>query len=1042
MNLENANWERYSTLNSAIVEELFGEGVSGRPVYLDLDPDKQVRVVEPISEDTPSDPGELIFEVVRETLQTPDSPLGVFSSHVSRVTKWLREGKSITPPPCIGLLTMLSLVAVNMKQTDRFAGSNYYGRLRQVLHIDADFHDQVIRDFRRDTPVLWNALNRWLEDSNGRYGLPTAVAFDRRRFIGIPLSQALVRAQDRLKLPALFKLCGLQAGQRLSVQVMEEILGEWIPNSNLTQSLKRLWSKSTNKERISEVVCAELEGWDGTVTDNVGTTAHKSMDDLLLAGEFRGHLQPTLDLCLLVRQTAGRDARSAVLSTEHSSKAKVMLQEPKSQLRLEPIPGTSWSSLEPAELVYFSKLLVANIVMKTAEERHAYRRRAKRFVLLKKYEEDHLFVEVHRAELLETYLIFVVTDIAEEVRSVLQQSARKGWREMDRTMVVGLSPDWTVFQNVQLERIVSVPMEDLKPLQPIGRTHLALGDGLALPGIKLWHRYCLPELRVIAEYAESDTISVRAVPTRCLNDQQSESDIPLGMFEAAGVVNLSDVPELVDGDFRIVVESTETSKKRTLATAQIRVRSASYPRPLGEDEVGRIANVLDDENRLIPFCGRLSNGGTQSMVMGANVLNPPESVKMSPSLLNQDIPFRPNTFVERFEEDSSDFRKIVVPPLGESLPICFTRDYHHWLAETRMGQEAVYSICRDCGRERWWDPPRRRRRLKEKKITEEVGFTTDSISQRPDLPEIPDKRRVDMELVLDALSYLRTGSWSHLRSMTRLINDATWYPHEAARRLEALGHIQVEIDSRSITPKAWCIAPAVIVEPEIGPCFLAGSRSAELLNAVREIATNELEGEVRTIKQLDSPDIIEIHGLASDDLELLVNEINLYRNLDLDLSIHPASGIAALFPTLNTIRSRLPELTISGRQIERLNLEFGRWESVEQMDRGGAYRIRNQPIVYAVVPSLDLPSLKTVVADVRLAKYIAARDSSFALIGYDHSSCTLLTSAGAPLPSIFERAAVLCSGRLPTRRPDGTLAYGQVSKPIAEAIFASCGPAA
>ena len=40
------------------------------------------------------------------------------------------------------------------------------------------------------------------------------------------------------------------------------------------------------------------------------------------------------------------------------------------------------------------------------------------------------------------------------------------------------------------------------------------------------------------------------------------------------------------------------------------------------------------------------------------------------------------------------------------------------------------------------------------------------------------------------------------------------------------------------------------------------------------------------------------------------------------------------------------------------------------------------------------------------------------------SACrTLLASAGAPLPGLLERAAVLCSGRLPTRRPDGTLAY-------------------
>ena len=151
---------------------------------------------------------------------------------------WELEGSS-KPPPCFGVLAVLSLVAERMKQTEEFAGSNYYGRLLQALDVDAEFRDQVGRDFRKETPRLWNTLNRWLEDSNGRRGLPTAVAFDRRRFIGLPLSQALVRAQDRTKLPVLFTQFGLQSGQRISVQAMQELLSEWIPGSQVTQSLKR-----------------------------------------------------------------------------------------------------------------------------------------------------------------------------------------------------------------------------------------------------------------------------------------------------------------------------------------------------------------------------------------------------------------------------------------------------------------------------------------------------------------------------------------------------------------------------------------------------------------------------------------------------------------------------------------------------------------------------------------------------------------------------------------------------------------------------------
>ena len=77
--------------------------------------------------------------------------------------------------------------------------------------------------------------------------------------------------------------------------------------------------------------------------------------------------------------------------------------------------------------------------------------------------------------------------------------------------------------------------------------------------------------------------------------------------------------------------------------------------------------------------------------------------------------------------------------------------------------------------------------------------------------------------------------------------------------------------------------------------------------------------------------------------------------------------------------------------------------------------------------------------DVRLAKHLAAGDESFSLIGYHEPSHTLLASAGAPLPGLFERVAVLCSGRLPTRRQDGTLAYSRVPVEVAQAIWEAWG---
>ena len=824
----NTAWERYERLNFAVAEEVFGEGVAGQPVYLDLEPDVLARIAERMGESPATEPDELLCEVVRATLPAPDSASGLFSVHTDRAVQWELEGSS-KPPPCIGVLAVLSLVAERMKQTEEFAGSNYYGRLLRALDIDGEFLDRVGRDFRRDTPLLWSTLNRWLEDSNGSRGLPTAVAFDRRRFIGLPLSQALVRAQDRTKLPVLFAQFGLQSGQRISVQVMQELLGEWIPDSQVTRSLKRLWSKQSNRERISEVVCAELEGWDGELPGELRPAEHKLGDNLYLAAELRVRPSPAMELLLLARHTGQGTTRSAVLSADVSGAAMTALGRLGEGMRLQLIPGTSWESVEPGQLLSYPELLIADVSLEIPESGATCTRRAKRLVLLKWREADHLFVEARRAELLETYLVLAVSELAGPVREVLQSSARKGLRELSHETLPGLPLGWTAFQNVQMERVASVSMDDLAPLQPIARTHLALGGGLTLPGMNVWHSDRLPEVRIVVdEHNETDVAHVRAVPSRYLDGREGV-DVLLGEVEGAGIVDLSGIPELRDGDFRIVVACPP--KGRTLATAGLRTRSGSWPRRLEEGEDTRIGHVLVDGRCLTPFAGGVVDDPQSTKLLGALVENAAQPATRARAAGRSPLPMRPGVLLEETEQDGWEPAETASESTVEDLPICFTRAYHYWLCAERQGREPVYSICKDCGRERWWEPKRRRRSKGGMRSWRRHEGAASSSRHRT-LPEISESGEANMELVLDALSYARAGSWRSLRAVTAPIDDAPWFSHEMARRLEALGHIQLEIDVRSLAPRRWCIAPPTVVAPESGPCFLAGRRSARLVRAV------------------------------------------------------------------------------------------------------------------------------------------------------------------------------------------------------------------
>ena len=1029
-------WGEYEKWNDAIAREIFNENTAGQPVYLDLEEDVLARVATRVGLNSGSDPANAFVASVRATLRAPTRSATIFNAHTVAAGLWKLRGES-TPPPCIGLLAVLSLVAEEMRRSAEFAGSNYYGRLAKTLDVPRESLKRLTRDFRRETPFLWDTLNGWLEDSNGMHGFPTAVAFDHRRYIGLPISQALVRAQDRIKLPRLFAQAGLQPSQRISVHAMHQLLDDWLASSQGPHSFRRLWSKRAIREQISEIACAELEGWDGTIPENVRPPGHKHDDNLLLGAELRTHPRPAIDLLLVTRQRGKEKSRLLTLSPAASSTALSALGPLGDAMRLEAIPGTGWASIEPSYRVACPELLVANVSLEAPVIEGTYSRRAKRLVVLKKHEADHLFVEARRAELLETYLILVVSQLAPSVREVLQSVARAGFRELGHEVLEGLPAGWVAFASVQLERIPSIAHDELIPLQPLARTHLALGEGLPLPGMNVWHRGRLPELRVVVGGSSAVApADVRATPIRYLDGSET-SDIDLGTIEGAGVVDLSRVASpLRDGDFRIIVSSPR--QNRTLATASLRVRSGSWPRRLEDPEEPRIAHLLSSQDSLSFFgMSTAEPADATTRLLGASLENEECSCRVERTNGLAPLPPRPGVVLEDFEHEEWDDLEPLSETRAEELPICFRRAHHHWLCESQQGNAPVFSVCKDCGREKWWEPKRKRKsNATTAEVHQQLGPSTGGALQLQPLPAISEREQADMELMLDALSYGKSGSWRTFQAIAASIDDAPWFAHEAARRLEALGHLELEIDRKSLQPRRWMTAPPTIVVPEYGPAFLAGSRSVQLVRVVTEVA-GILDGNVRVVPQRNGPSVVEIHGLEPEGLQLAVDCICEDRNLALRLSTRPASRIAGLLPPLSSIRQSLPDLTTSANRFERFDLASGRWQSADRMDHAGAYRLRTRPWLYSVAPKLGASDRRSVIADVRLAKYLAALDQAFSLIGYDKSRQTLLASQGAPLPGLLERVAVLCSGRLPIQCPDKTLAYEGVSLEVAEAIWAA-----
>ena len=117
-------------------------------------------------------------------------------AHSGRVNGWTM----LALAGAFGVLAAFVLTAEDMCKSEKFGANNYYGRLAENLGrdpADAQALKCLTDDYRTDGMRLWYALNAWLRDTDGRYGLPTAQAFDIRRYIGLPISQALVRAGEK-----------------------------------------------------------------------------------------------------------------------------------------------------------------------------------------------------------------------------------------------------------------------------------------------------------------------------------------------------------------------------------------------------------------------------------------------------------------------------------------------------------------------------------------------------------------------------------------------------------------------------------------------------------------------------------------------------------------------------------------------------------------------------------------------------------------------------------------------------------------------------
>jgi hypothetical protein len=260
--------DRYLAWNDALIAEYFPEGNEGRFAFLPVDDDEIAALAEDRSICEPDRAVEDFVLAVRTQLLKGHGQFAILSN-------WARSWRTsdADSPPYVAGLALCVLAASRMEGDDGASSNNYYLRLNQLLGREDGARQPENFEL---VQLAWEDLSTWLdEDCAGKRGSST-VRTGAHRHIGYPISQCLLRAIDRRRLPDFFKPRGLRAEDAHTIgdDYLFNLLRAWASRASCPLSLRATKAiseaKGRDRDEILETVRRELAGWDGSLRDARG----------------------------------------------------------------------------------------------------------------------------------------------------------------------------------------------------------------------------------------------------------------------------------------------------------------------------------------------------------------------------------------------------------------------------------------------------------------------------------------------------------------------------------------------------------------------------------------------------------------------------------------------------------------------------------------------------------------------------------------------------------------------------------------------------
>ncbi|MFD6164207.1 hypothetical protein ACFWFR_03400 [Oerskovia sp. NPDC060287] len=987
-------WREHDRWNAILAEVLFPPQETPAPVYIDLEPETLTVIGERagVAEDA------VVDALARAVASTVDlESANGFREHRARLSDW-RTGTREGTYPLIALLAVFSLAAERMASGDGMSASNYYGRLSELL---GGTTEKLGHAYRRDAEPFWGGLNLWLTTVGGERGLPTAYSVG-LRYVGLAVSQALVREADRRRLERFFAHFDLSPRSDLPPSELVPLLGSWIDQtpSPASQHLVKLWRKESLQDRVAEVAATLLSEWNGV----------EDSDDTI--GENRGRAQLTLSLKSFPRRSL-RVVPQFFLPEPTLVREVVLRGEQDERVRLEArslgVMGFAEPGLVDAESLLEGVLTIEDELAGTVT------RYPRGLVVFKRDDLTASWVEVKQVLMGDDVIVLVADRIKEEASAVLNEVARPGWTE--EGSLDGVPEGWTLVRDIE---VFSRPLKeenlktDLRALIPLTSSQLKLAGGFSLPGHlrNRWHVMSPPELRAVTDSDEPFTVKLFDLgPVGEAAEPQELEEWP---DDGTGsVVQALDGLDLEDGEYAVELSIGEVIRSRKVFS----LRSSDTPDEILWSRAPSIAHGLGDA---LSAVGAGPEDAAGPLVQGVLL----EEGATNPGLESTLPDSRPWWRAATDQERTRSIR--LARPDLES---CFYTGSHHFdveyvpvdtqgrpLAPSSMG------TCRDCNLQKRYSSSFWRNKKKHERNRARAEVPRVDVAVLPSV--LHDDLTVDdhWDIALDALRYAGGGPISTLERIARQIDPSRVFITEFISTLEALGHIEIRRSPETLAPEGWEVCPTTIVDAG-GQRVLTGYWSHELIAGL-EGAAEEHGHRVDPVPMESGP---TLWGTSAGSAELL-------EWLDIGEVILPGRAglaLAGALPRLSEVVARLPRRRAGAHaETQWFDPTRASWVDVVGMEGPGAYRVGRYSTTYYLRTEADLADDTAALGDVYLVKHAAtAMTVGRTLSAYSPQSRDLAVPLGANLPGLYQRAVVLDSGRAPQKRR-GYLVYGDVSPEV------------